>query len=394
MQGSTMASNSSLALAEPMLQSVASRSACYNWKVLTLLSLFGGLSLAVVSLPGIGGELEPTTMAWQYMQPAKVSKSSQPSSGQSMQPMKSSPFVQKTSASADSALPGLGLEPKQVEQGPYAILEGTNSRRSILSAAAAAALAMMPVPQSLAAQAPAVPKNIFVAGATGRVGRRVLGQLVDKDNLNVIGGVRNINKATKALAATSYQGETQPSVDPASVTLAELDVVKEPVETITEALKGVDALVISIGFVPSDPFSQGWDKAAKAVDDVGTIKLIDAAKTAGVNKVVMVSSILTDASAWGQQTSSVYRLTNFFGGVLDQKLVAEKYLRSSGLDFTIVRPAGYKSGPVSGNLQIYPENTLSMGEVSRDLVANVCVDALFNSRFQNQVVEIVEGMNA
>ena len=31
-------------------------------------------------------------------------------------------------------------------------------------------------------------------------------------------------------------------------------------------------------------------------------------------------------------------ITNAFGGVLDEKIVAENYLRASGLDYTIVRP--------------------------------------------------------
>jgi len=43
--------------------------------------------------------------------------------------------------------------------------------------------------------------------------------------------------------------------------------------------------------------------AAHAVDNVGTIKLIDAAKKAGVKKIVMVSSILTNGRAWGQEKS-------------------------------------------------------------------------------------------
>lgn len=90
-------------------------------------------------------------------------------------------------------------------------------------------------------------------------------------------------------------------------------------------------------------------KAAKAVDNVGTIALIDAAKAAGVSKVVLVSSILTDAGAWGQRGSAGFQVTNAFGGVLDEKLVAERYLRASGLDYTIVRPGGLKATPPSGD---------------------------------------------
>lgn len=37
-----------------------------------------------------------------------------------------------------------------------------------------------------------------------------------------------------------------------------------------------------------------------------------------------------------QENSAGFKITNAFGGVLDEKLVAENYLRASGLDYTIV----------------------------------------------------------
>merc|ERR1711865_899786 len=125
---------------------------------------------------------------------------------------------------------------------------------------------------------------------------------------------------------------------------------------------GVDGLVIAVGFVSGNPFKM--TAAAQAVDNVGTVKLIDAAKAAGVKKVVLVSSILTDAGTWGQLDSAGYKITNAFGQVLEAKLVAEKYLRASGLDWTIVRPGGLKGDAPTG--------------------------ALFVSKASNKVVEIVE----
>ena len=41
-------------------------------------------------------------------------------------------------------------------------------------------------------------------------------------------------------------------------------------------------------------------------------------------QIVLVSSILTDAGAWGQRGSPGFQITNAFGGVLDEKIVAEK----------------------------------------------------------------------
>ena len=178
------------------------------------------------------------------------------------------------------------------------------------------------------------------------------------------------------------------AIDTSSVQLASLDVEKSSVADMAATLKGTDALLIAVGFVPGNPFKM--DDSAKAVDNVGTVALIDAAKAAGVRKVVLVSSILTDAGAWGQLNSAGYKVTNAFGHVLEQKLVAEKYLRGSGLDWTIVRPGGLKAEPPTGALFVSGENTLNSGEISRDLVADVSVAALFDAKASNKVVEIVE----
>ena len=124
--------------------------------------------------------------------------------------------------------------------------------------------------------------------------------------------------------------------------------------------------------------------------NIGTCKLIDAAKSANIQKIVLVSSILTNGRSWGQEKSPGFVVTNAFGNVLDEKLVAENYLRKSGIDYTIVRPGGLKAKPPTGALKISGEDTLNAGEISRDLVADVCVASLTDKSASNKVLEIVE----
>lgn len=213
--------------------------------------------------------------------------------------------------------------------------------------------------------------KVVVAGATGQTGSRVLSQLVKAyPSISTVAGVRDPNKA----AAAGVLGATM------------LDVTNEA--TLSPALAGADALICAVGFVPGNPLQFG--KAAHAVDNVGTCALIDAAKAAGVKKFVLVSSILSDAGSWDQRGSIGFKITNAFGGVLDEKIVAENYLRASGLDYTIVRPGGLKATPPSGKLVVSGENTLNSGEVSRDLVAEVCIQALFTPQSKNRVVELYE----
>jgi nucleoside-diphosphate-sugar epimerase len=295
------------------------------------------------------------------------------------------PSVGRTAATINTATTSLFATPSFAN-------DNVNRRGALKSAAAFTAASILAASSPLPALA-ADTKTVFVAGATGQTGRRILEKLASTPGLQVVGGVRSVEKATKSLSESStvVRGamvQKVASVDTASVDLRHLDVVKDSVEDLVATLKGADALVIATGFIPGNPLKM--NEAAHQVDNEGTIRLVDAAKQAGVKKIVMVSSILTDGGAWGQLKSPGYVVTNAFGNVLVEKLAAEKYLRASGMDYTIVRPGGLKAKPPAGSLVVSGENTLNAGEISRDLVADVCVASLSDPKASNKVLEIVE----
>jgi uncharacterized protein YbjT (DUF2867 family) len=251
------------------------------------------------------------------------------------------------------------------------------SRRDVFQTAVAGAAAAATVLTSLSpspafAEEGGAIKNVVVAGATGQTGGRIYERLLAQ-NFVATGGVRNVAKASKSLSGN----------------IQHLDVVVDSVETLAQTLKGADGLIIACGMNPGKNLLR-MSAAAHEVDNVGTCKLIDAAKLAGVKKIVMVSSILTDGKAWGQEQSPGYVATNAFGGALDEKLVAEKYLIASGLDYTILRPGGLKGKAPTGALSINKENTLNSGEISRDLVADVSVASLNDAKASKTILEIIE----
>jgi nucleoside-diphosphate-sugar epimerase len=251
------------------------------------------------------------------------------------------------------------------------------SRRDVFQTAVAGAAAAATVLTSLSsspalAEEGAVIKNVVVSGATGQTGSRIYERLVAQDFV-ATGGVRNVAKASKSLSGN----------------IQHLDVVEDSLEILTQTLKGADGLIIASGMNPGKNLLR-MSAAAHEVDNVGTCKLIEAAKQAGVKKVVLVSSILTDGRSWGQEQSPGFVATNAFGGALDEKLVAEKYLIASGIDYTIIRPGGLKGKGPTGALSINPENTLNSGEISRDLVADVSVASLNNAKASKTVLEIIE----
>ncbi|GAB5371522.1 hypothetical protein AAMO2058_001587000 [Amorphochlora amoebiformis] len=219
--------------------------------------------------------------------------------------------------------------------------------------------------------------KIFVAGATGNTGKRTVDYLKKTyPGVSIVAGVRSVEKAKKM------------GLDQDGVEIRVVDLGNMNTRQMQDAIDGVDAVVCVTGFVPSNPLQMS--KEAHKVDNEGTIKLVDAAREKGVSKFVLISSILTNGRAIGQQDNIGFKVTNAFGGVLDEKLVAENYLRSAGIDYTIVRPGGLKDSPPSGTLLRTGEDKLFGGDISRDTVAKVLVESVFDQTASNTVIEIVE----
>jgi len=224
---------------------------------------------------------------------------------------------------------------------------------------------------------------VFVAGSTGNTGRRVVQQL-RAAGYKVKAGVRDPKKA-HSLGFGLDSG----------IELVTADVTKGS-EPLISALSGSQAVICATGYSGFNP------GGSVKIDEKGVANLVDAAKASGVTKFVLLSSLLTNARAVGQESNPNYKFLNLLGGVLDHKLAGEKYLRASGLDWTIVRPGGLSNDPPAevGNLVVGKEDTLfglpdDPGRaISRDTVAAVLVAALSQSSSSDKLVEIVAAKGA
>ena len=252
---------------------------------------------------------------------------------------------------------------------------GPRSRTTPPAAPAAPAAAAA---VSAAAAAP----RIVVVGATGQTGALVVDALRRRGGAaSVVAAVRSAEKARK-LGVDRGGVELLPDFD-----------VTADAATLAERLGGCgaaapDVLIIATGFVPGNPFKMA--AAARAVDNEGVVHLVDAAKRAGVRRVVLISSILVDGRAMGAEDSPGFKITNAFGGVLDEKLVGERALEGSGLEWVIVRPAGLRADSPKTPLVATPGNVMASGEVSRALVADVMAEAAFAKDAAGKIVEIAE----
>ncbi|KAE9462041.1 hypothetical protein C3L33_06079, partial [Rhododendron williamsianum] len=220
-------------------------------------------------------------------------------------------------------------------------------------------------------------KKVFVAGATGNTGKRIVQQLLAK-GFAVKAGVRDVDKAK-----TSFS-EGNPDLQ-----FVKADVTEGSTK-LAEAIGGdTDAVICATGFRRSLNLLTPWK-----VDNLGTVNLVEACRNLGVKRFVHVSSILVNGAAMGQLLNPAYIFLNVFGLVLVAKLQAEKHIRKSGINYTIVRPGGLKNDPPNGNIVMEPEDTLYDGSISRDQVAEVAVEALVHPEADYKVVEIVARADA
>ncbi|KAK2989865.1 hypothetical protein RJ640_024419 [Escallonia rubra] len=215
-------------------------------------------------------------------------------------------------------------------------------------------------------------KRVFVAGATGSTGKRIVEQLLAK-GFAVKAGVRDIGKAKTSFPETNQD-----------LKFVKADVTEGSTKLAEAIGNDTDAVICATGFRPS------WDLLAPwKVDNYGTVNLVEACRTLGVKRFVLISSILVNGAAMGQLLNPAYIFLNVFGLTLIAKLQAEQYIRKSGINYTIVRPGGLKNDPPRGNIVMEPEDTLSEGSISRDQVAEVAVEALLHPESYYKVVEIV-----
>jgi uncharacterized protein YbjT (DUF2867 family) len=198
----------------------------------------------------------------------------------------------------------------------------------------------------------------LVAGATGQTGKRIVEQLIER-GVEVKVLVRDHAKATAEL--------------PESVEIAVGDVLQPA--TLREALSGCQVLLTATGAAPSfDP------TGPYKVDYEGTKNLVDAAKQANIEQIVMVSSLCV---------SKLFHPLNLFWGVLYWKQQAEDYLKNSGVPYTIVRPGGLRNEDNGQAIVMSAADTLFEGSIARQKVAQVCAEAINQPAAKNKVVEIV-----
>ena len=146
-------------------------------------------------------------------------------------------------------------------------------------------------------------------------------------------------------------------------------------DEVATAIGGSDAVVFAAGAGPGS-----GSERKETMDYGGAVKLIAAAKQAGVGRYVIVSSMGANPSATGDDTFSVY---------LRAKGRADDAVRASGLDATVVRPGGLTNDAGTGRVRL--GESLPRGQVTRDDVAAVLVAVLDSPSTIGRTADLIGG---
>lgn len=145
-------------------------------------------------------------------------------------------------------------------------------------------------------------------------------------------------------------------------------------DDITDAVAEVDAVLFAAGAGPGSGAERKF-----TVDRDGAIKLIEAAKKNGISRYVMISAMGLDEPR-GNAVFQAYQ---------QAKAEADEALRTSGLDYTIVKPGRLTDEEGTGLVALAPE--LPRGEVPRQDVAEVLAEVIENPRTANLELALTEG---
>lgn len=204
--------------------------------------------------------------------------------------------------------------------------------------------------------------RIAIVGAHGAVAQRIMSRLYDR-GVEVVGVIRNPDQGEDMLRLGA---ET-----------AVVDIESASVDELASAFTGCDAVVFAAGAGPNSGAAR-----KRTVDYAGAVLTADAAKAAGVRRMVQVSAIGVDEplAADAEPVWAAY---------VEAKRDADAHLQRTDLDWTILRPGGLTSDAGTGHIALAEH--LERGSIPRDDVAELVLAVLDSPASIGRTWEAVAG---
>ena len=136
------------------------------------------------------------------------------------------------------------------------------------------------------------------------------------------------------------------------------------------------AVVISLGGKRGEPVRPDFQ---------GACNIVDAARSHGVSRVLMITAI----GAGDSRSAVGPKVIEVLGEILAIKTKAEDYMMQAGIDATILRPGGMTSDPASGTA-IKSEDHSLMGVINRADLAQLTVDCIDDESTVGKIYHTVD----
>lgn len=196
--------------------------------------------------------------------------------------------------------------------------------------------------------------KVIVFGAHGKIGQRLL---------RIIGGTTKYSAT--AVVRNSEQAEqiNKISKNSQNVKTTELE-LSVPTSEIAKAIKGHDAVVVTVG---------SGGKSLLKVDLDGVVKTFEAAVESNVRRLVLVSAVFADDREFGAKSQlHEYYIAKHYA---DRILIHEF---GKSLDYTILKPTGLTDGNGLGKIDFLTNSKHNFGTVDREDVALSIFEVLNN----------------
>jgi putative NADH-flavin reductase len=203
--------------------------------------------------------------------------------------------------------------------------------------------------------------RIAIFGGTGGTGCQIIEQALETGHhVSVL--VRDPSRLSKASkSATIIVGDV-------------LDYDK-----VQETISGADAVAVSLGSRSNSP--------ENTVSE-GTKNIIMAMKANGLKRLVVITSLGVGDSRNQVPLAFLLVMKTVMRKIIADKERQEQFVRTSGLDWVIVRPGELSDEPPSGDYTCGIDPKIMAGKVSRADVAEFVLRNLENDEFLYQAVAI------
>ena len=204
--------------------------------------------------------------------------------------------------------------------------------------------------------------QIAIVGGNGKIARHLIPQLA-ADGHQPVALVRN----------PTYKHD----LEQLGAHVRMLDIEQDEVDHFAAAFAECDAVVFSAGGGPDGNIDR-----KRTVDLGGSLKSIEAAQQAGIDRFVQISAINVDSPV-PDDAEPVWK------AYVEAKRDADIALRDSGLDWTILRPGRLTNGDGTGQVALGED--IGRGEIPRADVAAVVVAVLDDPRSIGRQWNLVGG---